>query len=296
LSDTNQDSFELFADTLTITLACIIFIALLLVTITRSHQIDQSGLFHLQRRSELLDRQIELAKVALTEAETALQSAIADDRTASGRIAANERANLHKIQSFSGQNEASYAKALLMENKRANLFLIKQPWISQTIEQNKKSLDDRIERAFADSANEAIALSVLREESVSDVEPVYWVVHKNRFYPVTGGPGKIYPHVAWTQLDRNNDDTEERIWQLSVKPSGGFGLEEALRNIETAIERGFKESNRQFVLLVYNDSFAKARDLLRHLNRLDVHFSWQPFSEDQVIRMSESGLPPDTRF
>jgi len=57
-----------------------------------------------------------------------------------------------------------------------------------------------------------------------------------------------------------------------------------------------RDSESQVVLLVYEDSFRLARELLVGLSQEDVNFSWRPFEIEQRIVMSEEGLPPDSPF
>jgi hypothetical protein len=296
MNEDQQDSFELFADTLTITLACIIFIALLLVTITRSHQIDQSGLLHIQRRSELLEQQIRLAHLAVTTAEEELRMQIKSDQQAPSKLAAYRQSALDQIDAVLKKFEPAYADALLAENRRAGLFTTKLPWISQTVESNNSSLKTRIERTFSKASQEAIALSVLREQAQSANEPIYWIIHAGRHYPVAGGPGQNYAHVDWKRTDKYNNNSGETIWQLTPKPSGGLDSKNSLNYLSELATGLTRESKRQIVLLVYADSFLEARILLTELSSMNINFSWRPLQQNQRILMSESGLPPKATF
>lgn len=296
MSDHESDSFELFADTLTITLACIIFISLLLVTMTRSHEMDESGLLYVQRRSELLVDQIALAKESLAAIESELNAVVEADSGALQRLESYRKLAVHKIDAAMQTHEKFYADALLAENKRAGLFSIKLPWIAGAVAANTVSLDARIERTFAEASERAIALSILREQSAEGAEPLYWIVREQGYFPVPGGPGRSYPHVLWRPTEKTDAQTGERIWQLMIQPTGGLNLEQAVESIEGVKKSISNQGKRQLVLLVYADSFKEGRALLEKLSQMEVHFSWRPFTEDQRVLMSESGLGPEVRF
>ena len=68
------------------------------------------------------------------------------------------------------------------------------------------------------------------------------------------------------------------------------------RRAEEDIKGLTRDSESQVVLLVYEDSFGLARELLAQLSQEDVNFSWRPFEMEQRIVMSKEGLPPDSPF
>ena len=222
MNDENKDSFELFADTLTITLGCIIFIALLLVTITRSHQMDKSGLFDFERRSELLGRQISIAEQSLAAAEEALGTQVSRTSQAEDVLENYEARARSALAKFYHQTEAQYANALASENIRTQVFMTKYPWMTETIRSNIESLDERIERAFAEASKEAIVLSVLREKAIKAPVPLYFLLKGDVLYPVSAGPYGENQHVSWTRTGPQNVLGTAEQWQLS--PIEGFGL------------------------------------------------------------------------
>lgn len=296
MNDEQQDSFELFADTLTITLACIIFIALLLVTITRSHQIDESGLFYLERRSDLISKQVEIASKQVSTTEQALDRLLKSNNEAIAALNNYEEHATTQLRHFLGENDTSYANALLSENLRISLFHAKLPWLNQTIQENSNSLEGRIDRAFTEASKHPIALSVLREQNRTAAKPIYWIVSNSKLYPVQGGPGNQYRHIEWEHSNHSENGGAEQTWQLSPKSEGGLNVVEGLRLIRESSIEITRESNYQIVLLVYSDSFKQARTILIELSTMDVNFSWRPLTLNQRILMSESGLPPEAPF
>jgi hypothetical protein len=296
MNDELEDSFELFADTLTITLGCIIFIALLLVTITRSDQMDESGLFHLERRSELVSKQVDIALAQVDTTEAKLNQALATSNETATALSDYEAYARNQIRVFSEKHESDYAEALLAENQRTTLFLTKLPWLKQTIEENSHSLEERIDRAFAEASQQPIALSVLREQDKTASHAIYWIVFQQKLYPVPGGPPKQYRHITWSPYSSTNGDGNEQLWQLSPKTAGGLELNEGIQHLRDASAELTRDSDYQIVLLVYEDSFAEGRETLRELSAMDVNFSWRPLTQNQRILMSEAGLPPDAPF
>lgn len=296
MNDEQQDSFELFADTLTITLACIIFIALLLVTITRSHQIDESGLFYLERRSDLISKQVEIAAKQVITTEQTLDRALDSSNEAIATLNDYEGHATARLHHFLGNNDTIYANALLAENIRISLFVTKLPWLNQTIQENSNSLEQRIDRAFTEASKHPIALSVLREQNKTATKPIYWIVSHDKLYPVQGGPGKQYRHIKWERSSHSENEAAEQIWQLSPKSAGGLNVGDGLELIRESSAEITRESNYQIVLLVYSDSFEQARTILTELSTMDVNFSWRPLTLNQRILMSEAGLPPDAPF
>lgn len=296
MNDENQDSFELFADTLTITLGCIIFIALLLVTITRSHQMDKSGLFDFERRSELLGRQISIAEQSLATAEKALDTEVSRTAQAQEVLENYEARARSALAKFYHQNEAQYANALASENIRTKVFMTKYPWMTETIRSNIESLDERIDRAFAEASKEAIALSVLREKAIKAPVPLYYLLKGDVLYPVSAGPYGENQHVSWARTGPQNVLGTAEKWQLS--PIEGFGLRgsDAWATLQKDIKSLTRDSESQVVLLVYEDSFRLAREILAELSQEDVNFSWRPFELTQRIVMSKEGLPPESPF
>lgn len=296
MNDEQQDSFELFADTLTITLGCIIFIALLLVTITRSHQLDQSGLFHFERRSELLSRQIAIAENALSKDSEALENAILGDHSADFKLKEYENNAAKALRQFLRENDRHYAQALLSENLRSQLFLTKLPWMLETIQLNINSIEDRINRAFAAASETPIAVSLLREQAIDAPIPAYVIIYNNKLFPVPAGPGREYPHIKWTPLSQTPQSSSGEIWQLSPQENAGMDLTTGMRYLEKLAAKISRDSKSQIVLLVYADSFQTARSALRELSKWSVNFSWRPFKMEQRILMREGGLPPDSPF
>lgn len=296
MNDENQDSFELFADTLTITLGCIIFIALLLVTITRSHQMDKSGLFHFERRSELLIRQISIAEKTLVTVEHELDTTVNNTAQAQEAFDDYESRARNSLAKFYDQTENQYANALASENIRVQVFMTKYPWMKQTIRSNIESLDERIDRAFAEASKEAIALSVLREKAIKAPVPIYFLLKGDVLYPVSAGPFGENRHVFWTRTGPQNVLGKAEKWQLSPIAGEGFEGSDAWASLQEDMEGLSRDSESQVVLLVYEDSFRLARELLVGLSQEDVNFSWRPFEIEQRIVMSEEGLPPDSPF
>ena len=296
MNDENQDSFELFADTLTITLGCIIFIALLLVTITRSHQMDKSDLFDFERRSELLSRQISIAEQSLASAEKALNSQASLTTQAQDVLEYYEAQAHSALAKFYHQTEAQYANALASENIRTQVFITKYPWMTETIRSNIESLDARIDRAFAEASKEAIALSVLREKAIKAPIPLYYLLKGDILYPVSAGPYGANQHVSWTRTGPQNVLGTAEKWQLSPIEGLGLGGSDAWAALQEDIEGLTRDSESQVVLLVYEDSFRLARELLAELSQEEVNFSWRPFEMEQRIVMSKDGLPPDSPF
>lgn len=296
MDENSQDSFELFADTLTITLGCILFIALLLVTITRSHQMDKSGLFHLERRSELLSRQISLAEDSVSQAENTLHSLTASDPSKEALILNYESRARAALGDFFRSNEHHYATAIANENIRSQIFFSKYPWMTQTIRTNIQSLDERIDRAFTEASNEPIALSVLREQNIKAPVPIYILLKHQKLYPVKGGPERDYTEISWTRLNQQNELTTNQTWQLEPNREAGLEWDGAEQHLQKLAGQLTRDSESQIVLLVYEDSFELARSLLRELSRSDVNFSWRPFKMGQRILMSSDGLPPEAPF
>lgn len=293
MDENSQDSFELFADTLTITLGCILFIALLLVVITRSHQMDKSGLFHLERRSGLLNRQISLAENSVSKAENTLQSLTASDPSKEPLILNYESRARAALSAFFRANEPNYATAIAHENIRSQIFFSKYPWMTQTIRSNIQSLDQRIGRAFTEASNEPIALSVLREQNKQAPVPIYIVLKHQKLYPVKGGPGRDYAQISWTRVNQQNESKTNQTWQLDPNREAGLEWDQAEQYLQNLAGQLTRDSESQIVLLVYEDSFELARSLLRELSRNDVNFSWRPFKTGQRILMSHDGLPPE---
>ncbi|MGZ0657449.1 hypothetical protein ACWPKO_02610 [Coraliomargarita sp. W4R53] len=296
MNNQQEDSFELFADTLTITLGCIIFIALLLVTITRSDQMDEGGLFHLERRSELVSKQIEIAAAQVNSSEAQLSQAVSDQNASTSRLDDYEAYAKNQIRNFKEKHESTYAEALLAENQRTSLFLTKLPWIQQTIEENSQSLEARINRAFTEAAEQPIALSVLREQDKTASHPIYWIIANQKLYPVPGGPPKQYRHITWAPYESDQIKREEPLWRLSPKETAGLGLDAGLQHLRKNSAELTRDSDYQIVLLIYEDSFAEGREILRALSSMDVNFSWRPLTQSQRILMSTQGLPPDAPF
>lgn len=296
MSDEQQDSFELFADTLTITLACIIFIALLLATITRSNQMDQGGLFHLERRSELVSKQIEIASKQVRSTEQKLDLAIQSNQEATVILENYEEYALAQIKHYLAAHETTYANALLSENSRNVLFATKLPWLSQTIQENTQSLNQRIARSFAEAAKQPIALSVLRERDKVDSKPIYWIISQGKLHPVRGGPTQKSPHIEWSRVEQPTNDEAAQKWLLTPNAKAGLSLEDGLQQLTESAALIPRQSGYQMILLVYADSFPQARATLRQLSSMDVNFSWRPLTMNQRILMSKNGLPPDAPF
>lgn len=296
MNENSQDSFELFADTLTITLGCIVFIALLLVTITRSHQIDQSGLFYIERRSELLNLQISIAENSFSRVEDSLKKVIAAEPSKARLIRTYESKARAALIAFFETNEHNYAKAIADENIRTQIFFAKYPWMAQTIRSNIKSLDERIDRAFTKASNEPIAMSVLREQDIKAPVPVYIILKYKKIYPVRGGPGRDYAQVSWTRLSQSHAPEANPTWQLDPNENAGLDLDEAKQYLQKLSGQLTRQSKSQIVLQVYEDSFQPAREILRELSRSNVNFSWRPFEMGQPMLMSSEGLPPEAPF
>lgn len=296
MDDSNKDSFELFADTLTITLGCVLFIALLLVTITRSHTIDESGLFQIERRSELLKRQVPLAEASVYPDEALIDTLTSADPGMDDLLLNYENATRSALDQFFQKNPPHYARALANENVRSQVFLSKYNWLMETIQTNIKSLGDRIERAFTEASNDPIALSVLREQDKSAPVPVYLVLKNQKIYPVEGGPGKSYRHISWTPVHPSRKTRSSQVWHLQLIEDAGLDKEAAEAHLRALTGKLSRKSESQIVLLVYQDSFQRARHVLRSLSQREVNFSWRPLETDQRILMSSEGLPPPAPF
>jgi hypothetical protein len=294
MNDEQQDSFELFADTLTITFGSIIFIALLLVAVTRSHEIEQSGLSHFERRSELLVRQIQVGEDALAAARLELdQALLQDEQRAAQRLGEYETAAKAALHGFFSQTEPNLANALAAENIRSQLFEIRFPWMAETISRNIASLDQRIRRANAEARKGAIARSVLREEKL-DVrkQPIYFILKGEALYPVTDGPGGKNLYVSWTRVSLPNVPASRVKYQVSPKVGTGFESSQAWYALQKQIKNLTRDSEFQVSLLVFEDSFGLARELIKGLIQKEVNFSWIPYEIDKEIRMSGEGIRP----
>ncbi|MFP4156453.1 MAG: hypothetical protein ACLFU4_02445 [Opitutales bacterium] len=290
-----QDSFELFADTLTITLGCILFIALLLVTITRSHQLDQSSLVQFERRSELLERQINVAENSVKRAEASLKHAIGLTASGKARLEAYEAAAHAELDNFVEQNGPEYTKALAEENRRSRIFFAKYPWMLQAIQANTQSLDERIDRAFAEASSRQVALSVLHQKEIEAPNAIYMILKDERLYPV-GTRTEDPPHVSWIPENKPEATHAAPTWQVVPKEHAGLDLKEAKQLLAQTADSVHRASGSQIVLLVYEDSFQLARKLLQELSRSDLYFSWRPLTMKQRALMSDEGLPPDAPF
>lgn len=295
MSEEQQDSFELFVDTLTITLGCIIFIGLLLVIINQSHLLDESGLFHLQQRSEILEKQVAAGRKEVERIEMILSEKLTNDSHAAKRIQAHEARMRHHLEILKLESDSHYTEAILSENKRHTLFLAQAPWITAAVAETHTSLSERISRAFAEATETPIALSVLREQSEIKAKPVYWLIQRGQFFPVPGGPGSPYDYVEWARPEDPHLNNRGSLWQLIPKALG-MRVDEGLRELERSAAKIRKPSEFQIVLLVYSDSFAEARQALRLLGDSDAHFSWRPMEMHQRVLMAPSGLPPDAPF
>jgi hypothetical protein len=288
-----HDSLELFVDTLTITLGCVIFIALLLVTMTHSSAMDDGGLFHVERRSELLKQQIEDARASLGVAEAAVQQTLKENPGLRSRLSLETGIRESRIQSAVVGDRPEIADAKLDENRRLQLQLAKFPWVRESVLSNNASLGDRIARAYEANANKVLSVATLQERDRLNVKPEYVVLSMGRVFPVPGGPGARYEHVQWLPSSDRVSPNGQPIWELIAKPGKGLNIVEGITWLEQFLGEPDALHGRQVVLLIKEDSFEEGRKLLVLLSQHQVNFSWIPYMNATPMELTEGGLPPD---
>lgn len=302
-----NESLDLFADILTITLGVTMLFALLTaLTGTVSHLFPDELRDH-EIQTRLLEHQlanIERKRIDQATSNEARASRVgaafgrdpavvleeAERRLLSEAIAAAE-GQLGEIGG-SGQALSLGRAALLRENQRLILDILRLESTEEVIQSRTVFLEKQIARSLhsieeTNSAN----LRFLREDrNRPRGQPFYIVCQYDKMYPlfqVTNG--RLFRNdsgIGWTHRSGTG--------QLRAYPSRRDGLfhAEALDYIRKLPEMLENFPNHYPVLFVYGDSFYLARDALKILIESGMDFSWLPLAPEAGLIFSSGGLPP----
>jgi hypothetical protein len=302
-----NDSFDLFADILTITLGVTMLFALFTALSSATSHFFPAELNDPEIQSMLLRDQVitaneNVSRQAAANEEIATRIALTqggDPQTvltqARGDLAAQTIKEAAKILGKPDKaipNLSPTKAALLRENQRLNLDILRLETAEDVISKRIESLNATITRASKgiEEAN-AAALRFLREDQKRPRgRPFYLVCQYDALYPLFQvTDGVIYrnqANVGWAH--RRETD------RLLASPSRGDGLLylEALEYARSLSQVLEEIPDRYPVLLIYGDSFELGRDVLQTLIQTDIEFSWRPLGPDAQLVFSADGMPP----